>query len=278
MIFNKTRKPDGAGLMPDDAEMLPKIFDGIEGWLWPDAGWLTAYLFNTTRDMFDKNRNAVIEFGTYKGKYLSLLYYLTRVERAPVLGVDYFKQTTPDVVRKGMETLFDDIGRLELMTADTKDLQPDDLKTALKGVEAKFISIDAEHTAPAVFSDLALAQELLAEGGVIAVDDYTNVHCPGVTEGAINFLSSAENTRLAAFTSCCNKLFLTTHSTHEFYLNAARNFIDDLDFTTSSKQFYTRSLSQNSQRLCGNPVWVISHVKAAADPAEQRVRQSNPNR
>ncbi len=260
----------GQGLLSEDLEMLPRIFDGIEGWLWPDAGWLTAYLMNATRESFSDENNAVVEFGTYKGKYLSLLYYLTRLEKARVLGVDIFTLTTPDEVSAGIADLLQDATRLSLLKADTKTLDASDIRSALNASSAKFISIDAEHKAAPVYHDLQLSQEVLAEGGIIAVDDYTNVHCPGVTEGAINFLLSDDNARLAPFTSCCNKLFLTTESHQQRYHALARRFIDDVDFTTSHERFFTRSASQNDQMLCGFPVWVISHTKAGANPDEQR--------
>lgn len=260
-------------LSDTNLETLPKIFDGIEGWLWPDAGWLTAYLMNGTRDRFHADQNAVVEFGTYKGKYLSLLYHLTEQERATVLGVDIFTLTTPEEVAAGILELLGDSSRLQFISADTKTLTHQDVSSALDGKKARFISIDAEHKAKPVFHDLGLAQEILSDGGIIAVDDFTNVHCPGVTEGAINFLLSEENKRLAPFCSSCNKLFITTEDSHHEYYTMTRKFIDDVSFTTSHTRFFTRSASQNNQELCGYPLWVLSHVKAASDPEEQKVIQ-----
>lgn len=259
----------------DDLIVIPKIFDGIEGWLWPDAGWLTAYLINASKSHYDTHSNSVIEFGTYKGKFLSLLYYLTRAEDSLVLGVDVFRLTTQQEVRQGITSLFEatDTDRLRLLTADTKLLTPFELLPYNESFKAKFISIDAEHTSEAVFSDLVLSQNLIAEGGIIAVDDFTNVHCPGVTEGAIKFLVSDQNKCLVAFASCCNKLFLTTRYYHEYFFKLTRKFIDDVDFTVSSQRFYTRSHSQNSQLLCGSPLWCVSHVKGSQEPVEQRVSQ-----
>src|SRR5207302_2146912 len=85
----------------------------------------------------------------------------------------------------------------------------------------KFLSIDAGHTIQHACNDLHLAQEVLAPGGIVALDDYMSVHWPGVTEGFYRFINSG-NRRLKPFLYFQNKLFLTTVSEHAACLQQFR--------------------------------------------------------
>ena len=89
----------------------------------------------------------------------------------------------------------------------------------------KFFSVDAGHTIQNACNDLALVQEVLAPGGIVALDDYMSVHWPGVTEGFYRFMSS-QNRRLKPFLYFQNKLFLTTASEHSRCLQQFRRAIE----------------------------------------------------
>jgi hypothetical protein len=52
----------------------------------------------------------------------------------------------------------------------------------------KFFSIDAGHAVQHACNDLALVQEVLVPGGIVALDDYMSVHWTEVTEGFCRFM------------------------------------------------------------------------------------------
>ena len=54
----------------------------------------------------------------------------------------------------------------------------------------RWFHIDGEHTAQAVASDLAIAHELLADEGIICIDDFLNPAYPQITAATFAFLQS----------------------------------------------------------------------------------------
>jgi len=60
----------------------------------------------------------------------------------------------------------------------------------------RFIHIDGGHSAEQTHSDLVLAEQHLAPGGVIALDDYQHPAWPGVTEGLDTFMESGTRLRI----------------------------------------------------------------------------------
>lgn len=73
------------------------------------------------------------------------------------------------------------------------------------------ISIDGGHTREHTGSDLLYANNTINPGGLIILDDFSNVNWLGVMEGAIDFLAKPDR-RIAPFFAGYNKLFLTTIS------------------------------------------------------------------
>ncbi|MDZ7685331.1 MAG: class I SAM-dependent methyltransferase [Gammaproteobacteria bacterium] len=70
------------------------------------------------------------------------------------------------------------------------DLEPDR--------EFRFIHVDGGHSAQQAYFDLTLCSRYLAEGGVIAMDDYHHEKWPGVTEGTDRFLYERDDFRVLA--------------------------------------------------------------------------------
>ncbi|WP_421788192.1 class I SAM-dependent methyltransferase [Hyphobacterium sp.] len=235
----------------------------IEGWLWEDSAWLTAFLMEIqTKNVDLSNVSGAVEFGTYKGKYLSVIYTCLQEHSEVAIGYDIFTINTQEQLKENIKKANGESDRLFCFKGDTKRLNSDDILKAL-GKKPRFISVDAEHTFEGVYNDLLLSLQILGDGGIVAVDDFTNVHCPGVTEGAIAFLSSTHNLKLKPFVSCCNKLFITTESHYEIYFNEIEEFLCKNPDLNVSKYHTTRSDSQNKQKLCRADIHVLSHVKGA---------------
>lgn len=246
-----------------ESEKIKSALVNVEGWLWEDAAWVTAYLLKQQIQHIDLSEiYGAIEFGTYKGKYLSVIYTMMAQRNEAVLGCDLFTLTDPEELHRNIALVCGHSRNLRPMKVNTRDLRPSTLIDSL-GSRPRFISIDAEHTFGGVYNDLLISSSIIGQGEIIAVDDFTNLHCPGVTEGAISFLKSAHNVNLAPFLSCCNKLFITTKSHHELYRSFIPMFLTDFPNLNVTKYYPTRSRSQNEQVLCRYPIYVLSHVRGA---------------
>lgn len=260
--------PEGTALDP----RIRGLLSDIDGWLADPAAIFTAHLMHVqTHRQVD---GGVLELGVYRGKYLALLYLCSAEAQRPVLGVDIFagvantshnqhameavKRTilraTADLVEQMLKNFRNqralhavehnvsqasgDIDRLRLMVADTLTLEPTALRDPLGGAAA-FISIDGGHEAVHLDNDLGLAAELIARGGIVAVDDAFNHSTPGAIEGTCRFFEHHNNKRLVAFAHCYNKLFLCDPGDHAEWLREVKRFVAEhprMDFCQRTAQ------------------------------------------
>src|SRR5215469_16477266 len=157
----------------------------------------------------------IAEFGVHHGLFLFLLNTL-RNENEACFAIDVFDDQHLNVDNSGRGSLAVFRSHLETLMAPQrrffKIVQRDTMSFSTaevvdlfgeKGV--KFFSIDAGHTVQHASNDLALVQEALAPGGIVALDDYMSVHWPGVTEGFYRFMQFS-NRRLKPFIYFQNKL------------------------------------------------------------------------
>lgn len=225
--------------------------DRIEGWLAEPAAQFTAWL------MAQQNLNAieggVVEFGVYRGRYLALLYVCGLAMSRPVVGVDIFAGVESRRNAKAISILKDvlrataqecqartktsqadiDADQLFILAADTLKLSAGEVTRLLGPAGAAFISVDGGHEAEHLFNDIGLSAELLAPGGIIAVDDAFNHSTPGAIEGTCRWFDTANHGRLSAFAHCYNKLFLCRSDDHNKWLVQAKRYVNShahLDF------------------------------------------------
>jgi predicted O-methyltransferase YrrM len=114
----------------------------------------------------------VAEIGTFEGRFfIALAHALQPGEKA--VGIDLFDWPNPQVLdrfhanccRHGVEE-----ARRITLKADSREMTPDALLAASEG-RIRLFHIDGEHSRAALTRDLALATAVLAEGGVIILDD-----------------------------------------------------------------------------------------------------------
>ena len=210
-----------------DRTYIEEQMNSIEGWLIPEAAYLTAYLMNFQASELDV-RGAVCEIGVYQGKYLMLLHHLSRRDDSLVVGVDTFQQPS-QIVLDHCERLFSSLDRLKLITADSRSLTVRDLRQALGGQKARFISVDGDHRAPGVTGDIELSEGLLEDSGIIAVDDFLNPRAIGVSEGTYRYFFEHPTTTLVPFVYSANKLFLCRRGCYEKYHASAFQFTQEVD-------------------------------------------------
>lgn len=206
----------------DDIEYIKTSLPKVNGWCLDDAAYLTCCLLS--KQSLCGYGGGIFEIGVYEGKYLSLLYQRARRLNLPVTGVDTFQWSSEQGVLDTFQRVFGSIDNLRLIAQDSKDLTAKQILDSLGGRNPAFISVDGDHGAPAVSRDLAFASEILARGGIVALDDFLNPRAIGVSEGAYRrFLQP--DWRLRPFVYCANKLFLALPEFHSVYRDAIADFL-----------------------------------------------------
>jgi hypothetical protein len=224
-----------------------QVYGHVEGWL----GDRMSQIISVFGTILDRNgvRGHIAEFGVHHGLFLFLLNAL-RNENEECFAIDVFSDQHLNVDHSGSEhlrhadrgsevgsgslaafrshldTLMGSQSRFfRIVQRDTLSFSTVEVADLFGKLGVKMFSIDAGHTIQHACNDLHLAQEVLAPGGIIALDDYMGPHWPGVTEGFYHFMYSG-NRRLKPFMFFQNKLFLTTISEHASWLQQFRTAIE----------------------------------------------------
>jgi hypothetical protein len=209
-----------------DIDFIKTKFSEVEGWCLDDAALLTFGLMESQTKL--KCDSAILEIGVYKGKYLSVLYNRAQRTGQPVVGIDTFQGSTSEVVASTFNRLFGSVEHLSLVTHDSSRLGPPQVIEMLGGRHASFISVDGDHAASAVLSDLILSRQVLSEGGIIALDDFLNPKAIGVSEGCYRFFLHNGEQSLRPFAYCANKLFLAARPYDEMYKKAIEALLEEV--------------------------------------------------
>eukprot|EP00928_Gymnodinium_smaydae_P079014 TRINITY_DN63042_c0_g1_i1.p1 TRINITY_DN63042_c0_g1~~TRINITY_DN63042_c0_g1_i1.p1 ORF type:complete len:309 (-),score=22.81 TRINITY_DN63042_c0_g1_i1:45-971(-) len=126
---------------------------------------------------------------------------------------------------------------------DSTTLTPDALEAAAL-TPVRLLSIDGDHSLDATLSDLNLASTILAEGGIVALDDFRNKMNPGVAQ-AVQRYCEQPGFVLAPFLLVAGKLYLTTASHHSRFLSMVWNDLVLL------------KLDMARSNLCGRQIAVV---------------------
>lgn len=185
-------------------------FRSIEGWFSPDA----ALMFMAYNQLLAAEgiAGATLEIGVHRGLSAIAVASL-RGAGHRFVAVDLFEELQSQNVSgsgmgskahflQNMKTFYGDIGFVHVLTAVSADLEPADLGSGLS-----FCHIDGGHSAAETCRDLELCHEVLAPGGLIALDDYFNPNFPGVCEGALDFRARHPDTLLPIATGYNKVLF-----------------------------------------------------------------------
>ena len=210
------------------------VYGHVEGWL-GDRMWQIVNVVGTILDTNGVHGN-IAEFGVHHGLFLFLLNAL-RNENEVCFAIDVFDEQRLNLDCSGRGSLSAFLSHVEtlmpsqrrsftVVQRDTMSFSIKEMTDLFEGKGVKFFSIDAGHTVQHTCNDLALVQEVLAPGGVVALDDYMSVHWPGVTEGLYRFMHF-QNRRLKPLLFFQNKLFLTTVSEHDLFLQEFRTAIEE---------------------------------------------------
>ena len=248
----KVYPPTGA-----DEAFIHTTFNQIDGWCRHEAAYLTCCLMASQKQA--GLAQGVVEIGVWKGKYLSVLYHNARQYGQPVVGIDEFVWLPREDAVNALEKAFGSLDGLKLIPGNSRHVTAADIFEMLGGLRASFISVDGDHAAPAVKSDLELASAALAPGGIMAIDDFMNPHAMSVSEAVYGyFFETQSSIRPFAYTG--NKLFAADSAYHARYIEAVALFAEHHEHLPIVKE-YNEFRAQGSyyveQRILGSTVIVL---------------------
>jgi hypothetical protein len=155
-------------------------------------------------------RGDVVEIGVLEGAYLRQLYSFLN-EKEICYAIDPYTElpNLKEKVKLDFQSRYGLKNQIHFVYESSLDLSLEMFeREGSPGI--RFFSIDGNHTENYVLNDLVLAQKLLINGGIIAVDDYFDRYSPGVSVGMTRYFLENNNGRLAILISGGNKVFLTT--------------------------------------------------------------------
>jgi hypothetical protein len=184
----------------------------VQGWMLTEVLTMLAAV-----DAVQRAQNvggAVAEIGVHRGKLFIGLKLLQHGDETAVaidvfgdqdLNVDHSGNGDYQRFLKNVER-WSSIDGLVVHQGDSTQLQPQRL-VELAGSGVRIFSVDGGHTEQIVTSDMRLAEETLAEGGVVVADDVFNAAWPGVAVGTLRYLD--EGGALAPFVIGFNKVLFS---------------------------------------------------------------------
>ena len=222
----------GAELSPSQSALARRV-DYFTRCIGPKVeGWLGSRMHEMIRvigpifDLLGVKGN-IAEIGVHHGLFFFLLNAIRRdTERC--FAIDLFDDQELNIDHSGSGSLSTFVSHLEnLLPAEQEFVdvhKRDSLNFSIGEFErmfapdgVKLFSVDGGHTVMHVCNDLSLVQEVVVPGAIVALDDFFGPHWPTVTEGFYLFMET-RNRRLSPLLFFQNKLFLTTLSEHDLWL------------------------------------------------------------
>lgn len=260
MIWDTSKKPRASSMLLEaqDVDFVQTKFPEVEGWCIDHAAYLTLCLLSCQART--GLSSSFLEIGVYKGKYLSVLFHEALRTSQLVVGIDTFQCSEQNEVLQTFTRLLGSTDGLRLVKANSRDYTPKSLLALLGGQRPSFVSVDGDHTAEAVLSDLNLVGRVLNKGGIVAIDDFLNPLAIGASEGVYRYFFANRGLSLRPFVYAGNKLFVTDRKYHGTYRSAIMKFISEMPELPMVQAFIhmqTRGQSYVEQQLLGSPVLIF---------------------
>jgi hypothetical protein len=203
----------------DAKSSVSAAVDGyINGLMRKVGGWLTVESARAVAALADVQRHegvtgGVGEIGIHHGRLFFILYLAMRPEER-AFAVDIFEDQ--DLNRDGsghgnkaiflrhLAALNGDPGRIRVLQQDSTTVRPEEILAATGPV--RFMSVDGGHSQDVTANDLALANAVLTEDGILILDDVYNERWPGVAAAAFSYIVEP-GVALRPFAVTPNKIF-----------------------------------------------------------------------
>jgi len=203
----------------EDSAVLIGKFEEVEGMMTNTAAASFMAIFLELR------RRGItghwVETGVYKGKSATLLCG-SAADDEDVLLIDVGYHDTWDHLNLLHRSIIPIVSESERVEQSFPSL------TNYFGKVMVFHS-DGSHFFDNVYSDMALANKLLAEDGILILDDFWNQYYPQVQAAAYHYLASFPG-QFSLFLTGANKAMLCRPSCHPAFINfVLTNFIAEMD-------------------------------------------------
>lgn len=214
--LQKSAVPPLGQALPDKARTVSALryinaVDDVHGWLHftTAIGFLELLWQQEERGA---SGQGIAEIGIHHGKSFLVLVAGARPDER-LFAIDLFERQDLNVDHSGegnRKILLDHLANffpdaaVELIASPSDQLWSRIPEIGLNGI--RFFSIDGGHTRALTLNDLRLADTVLSEDGICALDDVFNTHWTGVVSGLSDYLRSGG--RLVPFAFLPNKLML----------------------------------------------------------------------
>lgn len=241
----RTEEPSHVG--PEDWAFINGPLEAVPGWLNKITAACTMEML-IAQDGILPNA-PMLEIGVYGGKYYSLLARHAGRVGSKILGVDIFYAFPPEKVLDNVRVALTgfELPQMEMRKVRSQALRPDEL-LAFAGTKFRFAHIDGSHEAEDVFQDLWLANAVLAEGGIIAIDDFYSPYDAGVTEGFFRF-QLALSSPLVLICYVANKGFVCHPAYAARYRGCVERFLMEDQISPASGRFRERIGGPGGRRM-----------------------------
>lgn len=158
----------------------------------------------------------IFEIGVYHGKSAILLGLITKNQSENLGLCDPFiskyknEESREQIFLRNISSFFKNRDFIILHKKRSDELLRSEC------TKIRIFHIDGDHSPKQTFDDLMFASTSIVDNGVVIVDDFFNVLCPGVTEGVYKFISSQNDLIPLAFGF--NKLFLCKKNVYDWYI------------------------------------------------------------
>lgn len=203
-------------------EYYKKNFDSVEGW----ANRRLFGVIDTLAECGINRTGGIAEIGVHHGKFYIMLNHVTQPTEVS-FAIDVFGMQHLNIDNSGMGDRYmfeQNLKQYDIHKGEnTKILEMDSLSLTqqIPDSSLRFMSIDGGHTVEHTMYDLRLAERLIANEGVIILDDIMGEYWCGVTEGYIKYALTYPS--IVPFAMGLNKLFLCKLSHQEHYLKIMKN-------------------------------------------------------
>lgn len=172
-----------------------------------NGGGLSVHSIAAWRFLFDCQRDFgisgdMIEIGVWHGVGVAAMR-MHAEKGETVCGYDIGLQSGE--IDETLTSVLGGSAGVKLVETDSTQLR----KIYPAGSHGRFIHIDGEHSYSAVRSDLELAEHILCEGGIVAVDDFFSMPSACITQAVFDALA-ARPFALRMFLAGANKAYLST--------------------------------------------------------------------
>lgn len=250
-------KADTPRLDPAHIDSFLDTIDSCEGWMGFDH---IVYVYLLTQRQHKQGiYGPVGEIGVHHGKFwMPITGFADKSE--PTIAIDLFNDQTSNFDGSGLgskDAFLANAQRalglgeqdIHIIAADSSALTANDF-SRLQFSKFRFFSVDGGHSLETTLHDLTLASCVLADGGIMVVDDFINPAWLGVPTAVFNWVS--EQYHLAPFMWSNNKIYFTTVSHHFAYLELVKAWSPSILTCAGSSGAHESRISIGPHKVCVN--------------------------